>query len=518
VSSYTPDEIVRIVAKRRWMVLIPLALGVAATPLLARYAQPLYRSDTLIMVVPQRVPDEYVKATVTEGVAERLPSISDQILSRSRLERIIQEMDLYVDLRQRQVMEDVVARMRSDVTVTITSRDANSFRVAYVSHEAETARRVAERLASLYIEQNLTDRSNQAVSTSEFLETQLQEAKRRLIEQEKKLEDYRRRHAGQLPTQLQANLQAIQNANMQLQALNETNNRAQERRLLMERQIADTQALPLPSAAVSLTDDGPAATTAAQQLEIARARLAAYLQRYTPDHPDVVSQERLIAELVEKVEQETPMGVAATTEKPLTPAEAAQRKRILDLQAELAVIDRQLTANRDEEQRLRTMIASYQAKVDAVPSRESELVELTRDYSTLQTAYASLLMKREGAMIAANLERRQIGEQFRILDPASLPSRPYNLNQRLAVMSAGVLAGLFLGFGLIGLIEYRDSSFRREEDVYGRLSLPVLAMVPLMTSLREKQAMKRRARLLDVAGTFVLIGAVAVLAFWRLQM
>jgi polysaccharide chain length determinant protein (PEP-CTERM system associated) len=515
--SYTADEIRRIVAKRRWMVLIPFALGVAATPLLAPFAQPLYRSETLIMVIPQRVPDAYVKPTVTEAVADRLPAISEQILSRSRLERIIQEMDLYVDLRRRQVMEDVVARMRKDVTVTIIGREANSFRVAYVSHEAETARRVAERLASLYIEQNLTDRNNQAVSTSEFLETQLQEAKRRLIEQERKLEDYRNRHAGQLPTQLQANLQAIQNANLQLQALNETNNRAQERRLLMERQIADTQSLPLPATPASIGEDGPVATTAAQQLEVARARLTAYLQRYTPDHPDVVSQQRLIAELTEKVEQETPMGASATPERPLSPAEAAQRKRILDLQAELAVIDRQLSSNRTEEQRLKGMIASLQAKVDAVPSRESELVELTRDYSTLQTAYASLLMKREDSAIAANLERRQIGEQFRILDPASRPERPYNQIQRLGMLSAGALGGLVLGLAFIGLGEYRDSSFRREEDVYGRLSLPVLAMVPMMTSVREKNAIKRRNRLLDMAGTAVVIGAVFVLAFWGLM-
>ena len=323
--TYTLDEILSLIARRRWLILVPFALGVAAAPLLARYAPERYRSDALILVIPQRVPDSYVKPTVSQSVEERLPSITDQILSRSRLERIIQELDLYKAERSREVMENVVQMMRDDVITSAVGKAVNSFRVSYVSHNAETARKVTERLASLYIEQNLRDRENQADSTSQFLATQLEEAKRRLIEQEKKLEDYRKGHAGQLPTQLQGNLQAIQNANLQLQSLNESTNRAQERRLLIERQIADTQAVPLPPAPLPLaTPEAPAPASTAQQLDLARARLASFLQRYTPDHPEVVSLERTIADLVVRLESETPTSVTqAVPEKPITAAEAA---------------------------------------------------------------------------------------------------------------------------------------------------------------------------------------------------
>ena len=518
--SYTPEDIVRIVQQRRWVILLPFAAGLAAAPLLAPFAPERYRSETLIMVVPQRVPDAYVKSTVTETIEDRLPSISDQILSRSRLERIIQEMDLYKELRARQVMEDVVQQMRADVDVALIGREATSFRVSYVSGHAETARKVTERLASLYIEQNLTDRETQADATSQFLGAQLETAKQRLIEQEKKLEDYSRRHAGQMPTQLQGNLQAIQNANLQLQALSESTNRALERRLLIERQIIDAQAVPLPAQAMYVaTAEAPVAATADQQLEIARARLAAFLQRYTPDHFEVVHLERTIADLVARIESETPVSATqAVAERALSPTEAAQKKKILDLQAELAVVDHQLTNNRTEDQRLKALIAGYQAKVDAVPSRESELVELTRDYSTLQTGYANLLMKREDSMIAANLERRQIGEQFRILDEASMPERPFNQMQRLAFTASGAAAGFLLGLAIVGLLEYRDSSFRREEDVYKTLSLPVLALVPVMTSERERRTGRRRRRLVDLAGTAAVGGAIAVLVFWQLQL
>ena len=476
-----------------------MLLGLAATPLLARFAPEKYRSETLIMVVPQRVPDSYVKATITESIEDRLPSISEQILSRSRLERIITDMDLYKDRRAQQVMEDVVQGMRQDVTVTLVGQRENSdsFRVSYVSDHADTARKVTERLASLYIDQNLKDRETQADSTSEFLDAQLQEAKQRLLEQEKLLEAYRRQHSGELPTQLQGNLQSIQNTSLQLQALNESMNRALERRLLIERQIADTEAMPLPETSTPFAaTPAQAPTSPRQRFDLARARLANLLQIYTPSHPEVVAQQRLVGELAAAMEGEAPLGVAdVAPEKVLSPQEAAQRKRVLDLKSELLVVDRQLQSSRAEEAQLKKTIAALQAKVDVLPSRESELVELTRDYSTLQAAYTSLLMKREDSMIAANLERRQIGEQFRILDAASMPEKPYNQRQRLGVMASGAAAGLALGLLLVGLLEVRDSSFRREEEVTAALSLPVLALIPVMSSPREVRAARQAAAL-----------------------
>jgi len=517
--TYTLDDLVSLIVRCRWIILVPFALGVAGAPILARFAPQRYRSEALILVIPQRVPDSYVKPTVSETVEQRLPALTDQILSRSRLEQIIQEMDLYKPERARDVMENVVETMRRDISTSAVGKEVNSFRVSYVSLNPETARKVTERLASLYIDQNTRDRASQSASTSQFLGTQLEEAKRRLIEQEKKLEAYRRGHAGQLPSQLQGNLQAIQNANLQLQSLNESTNRAQERRLLIERQIADTQAVPLPPGPPPLaTSDVQTSLTTAQQLDLARARLASLLQRYTPDHPEVVSLQRTIGELVVRLESETPTSATAVVpEKPITAAEATQRKKVLDLQAELAVIDHQLTGNRAEEAHLKKTIADYQAKVDIVPTRESELVELTRDYSTLQTQYASLLMKREDSVIAANLEQRQIGEQFKLLDTASLPERPYNQSQRLGIMASGAGTGLVLGLLVVGLLEYRDSSFKREEEVLKALSVPVLALIPVMKSAREIRAATRRGRAIDIAGTAVLLTAGVVLVFWRLR-
>jgi polysaccharide chain length determinant protein (PEP-CTERM system associated) len=514
-KKYSIDDIVRIALRRKWLIILPAVVGFAVSVFVARQMSQLYRSETLIMVIPQRVPDSIVKSTVTAKIEERLPSISGQILSRSRLERIINDFNLYPAERAGGVMEDVVERMRVDIKgPTLVGKE--SFRLSYVSSDAKTAQKVTERLGSLYIEENLRDRENLATGTNQFLESQLAEAKQRLIEYEKKLEEYRRQYAGQLPSQLPANQQAIQNAQMQLQAVNESMNRAGERRLLIERQLADTQVLP--AAAVS-TDagaiaPGTTAPTTAQQLQAVQARLEAFKLQYTPDHPDVRALERTVRELQARLDEESRS--PSTAPAPVSPVEAARQKRIRDLQADLDVVDHQIAVNQTEEAALKKRIADYQGKVDVVPTRESELVELTRDYGTVQASYNSLLAKQQESKLAANLETRQIGEQFKILDPASLPEKPYNHLLRIQIMLGGCVGGLLLGVGLVMLLEQRDSSFKTEEDVIRVLTLPVLALVPVLGPEHGEQT-RRRRRLLGFFAAVVVLGSAAAVAFWRLQ-
>src|SRR5262249_31296494 len=239
---------------------------------------------------------------------------------------------------------------------------------------------------------------------------------------------------------------------------------------------------------------------------------------YTPNHPEVITLKRTISDLTDKLEEESSADGSNGTETTtaISPAEAAQRKRILDLKAEKDVIDHQLASNRAEEQHLKQTVGSYQSKVDMLPTRESELVELTRDYGTLQTAYSNLLMKREDSVIAANLERRQIGEQFTLLDSASMPQRPYNQSQRLATLWSGAGAGLVLGLLVVGFLEYRESSFRREEEVLKALPFQVLALGPARTSERERHSSQARRKTADLRGLAACLVACLVVLVWRL--
>jgi len=260
--------------------------------------------------------------------------------------------------------------------------------------------------------------------------------------------------------------------------------------------------------------------SALQQLDAAEKTLELLKLRYTADHPDIRKLDRTIHELKERVAEESsrPLPPPSSSPLPLSAAELARQKRIGDAQADLEVIDRQLTASQAEEARLTALIAQYQQKVEVVPKRESELVELTRDYDVLKKTYDSLLGKREESQLAANLERRQIGEQFRILDPASLPAKAANENRRRAFSVAPAILGLALGLLLAVFLEYRDSSFSHEGDVARVLDLPVLALVPVVASDAEKRAARIRRILVDAAGVATVLGSLAVVAWGFLKL
>jgi polysaccharide chain length determinant protein (PEP-CTERM system associated) len=520
-TRYSPEDILRMVARRAWMIIIPIAIGTAVAMLVGERIPKKYRSETLIMLVPQRIPEAFVKAASAMNIEDRLATLEQQLLSRSRLEKIILDLDLYPSLRRQLPMEEVVQRMRTDITIQVEgptgrNRDSSSFRILYVSGEAQTAQKTTERLASLFIEENQRDRANITEDTNRFLESQLEDARRRLEEQERKVEQYRLRYSGELPSQASANLQAVQNVQLQLQSLREATDRGRERRLIVERQLADLQNPdPVVSAIVPVTSqDGTSAAplTAAQQLEAARERLRLLETRYKPTHPDIQALQRTIHDLEVRVQAEpTPTSARSAVDRAATPAEVTRQRRMRDLKLQMEDIDRELADKQQQERDLRAVVASYQAKLDAVPTRESDLVELTRDYNTLQTTYQSLLGKREESNLAANLERRSIGEQFRVLDHARVAERPFSPNL-LVIVLGGAGGGLVLGLLLVGLLEYRDSSFKSEEEVMRLCQLPVLACVPQMVSADERRALRLRAVLTNVAAALVVLVCAVVIA------
>lgn len=518
-KQYGPHDLLAIARRRKWLILIPAVTIAAGVGIFSRLLPDQFRSDTLILVVPQRVPESYVRATVTTRIEDRLQSITQQILSRTRLERIIQDFNLYVDDRRTGIMEDIVEEMRKDINVEIVKGDA--FRVSFISDEARTAMKVTERLAGLFIEENLRDREVLAEGTNQFLEAQLEDARRRLIDTEKKIEEYRRAHTGELPRNQESNLQGLHNVEMQLQALLDSLNRDRDARLAIERSMADALALgvapPVVQAAPLPPGDplAPSGGTLPEQLKAARAALQALELRLAPAHPDVRRLQRVVAELERIVDSEAtkvPLSSGPTT-APLSAAELLRQNRVKQMTTERENLDREVAYKQAEEKRLRAIMADYQQKLEVAPTREAEMSELTRDYETLQVVYREMLSKKEDSKVAANLERRQIGEQFKILDPARLPERPTSPN-RIRMNVLGVVFALGIAFAIAALVEYEDETLRSEEDVRCALNLPVLATIPMVVPKRSLWAWRRRILALSAA-TLVVLG-VAGAAAWRL--
>ena len=512
-KQYAPEEYLMVAWRRKWQIIVPFLLIAAGTAFVSYFLPNKYRSEALILVIPQRVPEAYVRSAVSTKIEDRLQAVRQQILSRTRLEQIIIDNNLYAEERRDGIMEDVIEKMRRDVDIQVIRNDA--FRLSYVGRDPLSAMRVTARLASMTIEENVNERALLAEGTNQFLETQLESARRQLIEQEQKLEAFRRQYSGELPSQATANLQAIQNIQMQVHAVVESLNRDRDRRMVVNSTLSDLMSSDVQQAVIvdPNAPNGGRVLSAQEQLVAAQAQLRVMEARFTPEHPDIARAKRHIAELQRRAEAESMAAPLSPEAAPVvTPAQAARRDRIKALQLELESLDRQIATKQKQEQQLRATAASYQARVEMVPARETELAELTRDYDTLQKVYADLLAKNQESKVAANLERRQIGEQFKLLDPARLPQKPISPNRPL-INLMGALFGLVFGVGLVAVQEYRDNSFRTEDEIAAVIGLPVLAKIPNMITAVDRQKLRRRRLVVSTAAAVLFVGAGAVV--WK---
>jgi polysaccharide chain length determinant protein (PEP-CTERM system associated) len=530
-KRYTPNDLLAIVNRYKWLLVCPPVIGLFVALLVSARLPNTYESDMLISIVPQRVPESFVQSTVTLRIEERLDAITQQAKSRTVLEDLINEFDLYPDERTALPLDDVINRMRQAVAVELEAprrgprgpEPAHAFHVKFSYFDPEVAARVTQRIGSLFVDRNALERGALAEATNAFLESQLKEARQKLEAHEHKMEAFRRSHGNELPTQQGSNLQVVQNTQMQIQAMIEATARDRDRRLMLERLYNEVRTEPIivqqpaPNQAPEATPAISGGSTQ-QQLDAARANYERLSLRLRAEHPDMARARRTISELEARVAAEkaapapeTPSSLPA----PVTTEDVARRDRLRDMRAEMESLDRQLAFKESEIENLRTKMGEYQRRVEAVPGLESEWTALSRDYDTLTQTYRNLLQKSEASRVAVDLEERQIGEQFRVLDPARVPVHPTG-PFRIRITAIGLGAGFALGVGLAALLALRDSSFRSESDVFQSLSLPVLARVPLVEGEREIRSRVRRRWLTSSVVTASL--AVAGYVVWTMKL
>ena len=534
-KQYAPLDIATMAWRHRWLIVLSLFVGTYAGLVVSSRLRDMYQSEMLIQVVPQRISDNYVRSTVTMRTEERLNSLSKQVMSRTELERLIEQMDLYPQDRDEKPMQDVVLMMRSKIELEPVrsqrdSRETDAFYIRFTYPDRGIATKVTERLGALFINVNAQDRGDVARATSTFLQAQLREARQRLEATERRLEHFRERNAGRLPTQLDSNMQAIRGTQMELQALVESTARDRDRKLMLERLYADAQievpaALPTPpplqvaSGATPQPADVviPSGVTAQQQLSGAKEQLARLELRLRPEHPDILRTKRLILELEQRVAEDTvrAANTAPAEPAPLTQEQIARRDRIQQMRAEIESIQRQLEFKEKEEQRVRGTIADYQRRIEQVPGVESEWIALTRDYDTQQTSYKDLLAKSEQSKVAAELERGEIAEQFRVLDPARPPVRPIGL-VRLQINGIGAIAGVVLGVLFAALLELLDTTFHSAQEVIDVLKIPVIARVPYIPNDSDRQRQQRTRMFASAAASVTVI--LGGYGFWAMQL
>ena len=480
------DAVLDVWRRRKWLALFIFAMVFTSVTSVAVFLPDVYESTATILVERQQIPEAFVQATVTGNIDLRLHTITQQVLSRSRLEGLINRFSLYADVLQRVSLEEIIETMRKDIMLEQKGKQQNrskddptvAFTISYKGRNPQQVAQVTNTIASFYIDENLKVREQQASGTAEFLGAQLTEVKQKLEEQEKRLSQFKERYMGELPEQLSANLAVLERLNAQLRLSNEKLARSAEQRAALAQQLAELEGLKTPGKirAAVLPDSPPDSDVS--RLEKLQQDLASLRARYHENYPDIIWLKSVIVALERQpTATHSPKKPDQDTESPLNPY-------VHQLKKEFGTLDAEIKALRTEEQNLLSSIHLYQQRVESTPRRDQELQLLLRDYDTAKSRYQSLLKRDEEAKLAENLEQRQKGEQFRLLEPA-LPGKKPVEPKRGKLILMGLFVALGLAGGIVILTEQLHPSFHTASTLGAFTQVPVLVSLPRIVTMAD---------------------------------
>ena len=522
------------IRRRKTLAIVPFVFVLAATASLAFFLPSLWTARALIMVDRQQIPESFVKPTVTSDVPSALLTLSQEIMSRARMLDIIQRFKLYPHLEGKATPDELVDKMRKDTKIEFvgtddrapsrssTSRDRDqkqmvAFGVSYTATNPTISMQVANTLAELYVDENVKLRERQAIGTSDFLEKQLSEVRKKLGDQEKRITDFKERHMGELPEQREANLRTLERLQQQLQMAHETHGRAVERKQQITQALREIDQ-ETGKGATTLTAPPPPVSATAARLNLLRQELIQLQTKYNDRYPDVIYTKEQIRMLETRLAEEQAAAAPPKQEKKEDPKSGLrpvpQNSYVQSLMSQIDQANVEVKAGAEQIASLQKQIAVYDRRIENTPRREHDLALITRDYETTQNLFKTLLGKREEAGIAADLEQRQKGEHFRIMDPAVAPDKAAGPN-RIRLLLIGLVLAIGTSAAAVVLAENVDTSFRRVDEVRSRLPVPILSTIPRITTEGDVRRLSRQRRLATVAvavGLLVVVGGTYAIA------
>lgn len=461
-----------ILRRRKWHVIAPAVLCALGGLLISFVLPKQYTSHTRVLVEAPIVPDDIVKPVVSDDVNRRLASMQGEILSRTHLQGVIEQNHLYQKDWDRVPMETLVERLRKSIAVApmaptpgTLSDNVLGFNIDVTLSQANVAQAVCTQIASMFRDENFQQREQQSEDTTQFLANQLADAKAKLDDQDAKLAAFQNQYLGAQPGDQQTNLAMLAGLTPQLEAVTQSLNEAQSNKAFAASMLSQQLA------AVKSSNGGDPQSLQ-QQLNQLQAELVSLRARYTDKHPDVIKVKEEIADVEKKMQ--TP--AAASAAKPGTPNPGADSVQIQQLRAQVNQAETAIAEKQKEQAQLQQQIKGIQGRIQLAPTVQEQYSALTRDRQTAQDFYNDLLKKRDDAQMATDLERRQESENFRVLDPPSLPEEPSFPNRQLFVLG-GLIAGLAIGACLVRIAEMRDKSIRQPRDVEMLLGVPTLAVI-----------------------------------------
>jgi polysaccharide chain length determinant protein (PEP-CTERM system associated) len=509
LNSFDITKYLQMALRRKWWIILPFLVTVLGGLGYLLVVPKTYEAETLVLVQRQKVPEDFVRAIVSSEVEDRLKTIIQQVTSRTNLERIIQDHQLYEGEKGVLTLDDKVNLVRKNITIDERSSKRGVQTVAFtIKFSGQDPRRTAEvtnSLASSFISENLLIRESQAIGTSNFLTDELDSVSRRLIEKEEQLKGYREKFMGGLPEQLETNLRILERLQAQLDKENQNLIEAQNRRVVTQKELAEYEKVLETQPTVVIQNGG---TSEPKDLPGLKAELASLESRYTENHPDVIRIRTAIANLETGAAEKKEDGGMSTLKPTGPPSQTLQllRRQLVDTEVAISTL-------KAETEKLKAQIVWYDQKVQETPKREQELLTLNRDYENNKALYESLLTRKLEADISVSMEKKQKGEQFRIIDSAKVPERPVKPDiQRVILMTLAL--GLGLGAALAYLAETMDTSYKSPEELEQHLKLPILVSMPIRYTNGELRRIKLKKALAfsSVGVGFCLSAAGIVIA------
>ena len=513
---------------RRYRLLLMAAvfLGWVLVTAVASMLPSKYRSETVILIEQQRVPEHYVEPNVAVDLQQRLQSMSEQILSRTRLLGIIDKFHLYGG-QQSGDADRLLEVMRKDISVDLVRGDRpdqiSAFKVSYSANSPVVAQQVTAELTSLFIEENLRNREQLSEDTTSFIEDELTTARKNLDQQEQRLREFKEKYMGQLPEQTTSNLQILSGLQERMQSATDALEHAQQQRLSLQFLLNQYRAMMPQASQGSGPASGPVPSVYAldQKLTSLQSQLTELRTKYTDLHPDIARLKGEIA-ATEKLRAQA-LNDAQNTKSPddrdneklaQNPADAQTRAAMVQVESQLKSNELEITNDKLSVSKLEADIQAYQKRLNVAPALEQELAAITRDHDQSRENYDSLLAKHNQSVMATNLEKRQEGEQFRMIDPPSLPQKPYFPN-RLYFSLGGIAFGLALGIGSVIAMEVLNQRIYTEEELNAIVETPLLVSLPPLPTPAEnrKRSLYHAAEWATAALLAIVIPAVTFLIY-----
>lgn len=448
-----------------------------------------YRSTVKILVIPPQVSQTLVRSTTNYSVQERIGALREQVLSRSRLIQVIDELGLFSEERGASSAEALAQALQNRIQISAPGRGGNTFTLSFVHENPNTAMLTASKLASFFVEEDTRVRALESSETSGFLDSQLEQTKKQLEEQEERIKGYKMEYLGELPQQMDANLGLLSRLQDKEKSTAEAIMRAEDRKVFLESEITKLQTQGLGG-----IDPVDALVDALGQKQ---KELRDLSTKYTESYPTIAQLRSEIEQLeasilaMEKGEGVDTRGNTGASSAGKVPVRRPRGERadVRRLRGQVAALDMEIAALRRERDETRQRIEDVETKVGRLPQREQELIALTRDYDNLKRSYDDLLNRKLQAGVSQNLEEGQKGERFQILDPPTLPSKPFEPN-RQKILGLAFLGGLALGFGGALGLAILDPTLRTTKDFKHFFDLPILAALPV---IQEKESSRRKS-------------------------